>query len=83
MDRSRRSRWTVFRTGVPALGATQAAGLARLVSALRLLGTQPTLVGISPEVAQSLADETGALSGTRTRQSLADALQRVMGLRRA
>ena len=70
-------------TGVPALGATQAAGLARLVSALRLLGTQPTLVGISPEVAQSLADETGALSGTRTLQSLADALQRVIGLRRA
>ncbi len=69
-------------TGVPALGVVQAAALARLVAALRLLGTRPILVGISPAVAEGLAGESDALAGVRTLQSLADALERVIGLRR-
>jgi anti-anti-sigma regulatory factor len=70
-------------TGVPALSVTQAASLTRLVAALRLLGTRPTLVGISPAAAEGLAQEPDALAGARTLQTLADALQRVIGLRPA
>jgi len=70
-------------TGVPVLSVTQAARLTGLVAALRLLGARPTLVGLSPAVAQGLARETDALAGARTLQTLADALQRVIGLRRA
>jgi rsbT co-antagonist protein RsbR len=69
-------------TGVPSLSVSQAAALARLVAALRLLGSQPILVGLSPAVARQLAVETTALAGARVLQTLADALDRVVGLRR-
>lgn len=68
-------------TGVPSLSTTQAGALARLITALRLLGTQPVLVGIRPAVAECLAEESGSLAGVRALQTLADALQRVVGLR--
>ncbi len=69
-------------TGVPSLSVSQAADLARLVAALRLLGSQPILVALSPAVAQQLASESSALAGARVLQTLADALERVVGLRR-
>lgn len=68
-------------TGVPSLAPQQADGLANLVSTLRLLGAQPTLVGLAPAVAEQLAHDSGALRGVRTLRTLADALQRI-GLRR-
>lgn len=64
-------------TGVPSLGTQQAGNLAGLVASLRLLGTQPTLVGLSPAVSEALAHDTGALQGVRTLRTLADALQRI------
>ncbi len=69
-------------TGVPGLSVSQAAALARLVAALRLLGSQPILVGLSPAVARQLASESSALAGARVLQTLADALERIVGLRR-
>jgi rsbT co-antagonist protein RsbR len=68
-------------TGVPSLGSQQASNLARLVATVRLLGAQPTLVGLSPAVAEELAHDSDALRGVRTLRTLADALQRI-GLRR-
>lgn len=70
-------------TGVPSLSVSEAAGLGRLVAATRLLGSQPILVGLSPAVARQLASESSALAGARVLQTLADALERVVGLRRA
>ena len=70
-------------TGVPSLSVSQAAALARLVAALRLLGSQPILVGLSPAVARQLASESVALAGARVLQTLADALERIVGLRRS
>jgi rsbT co-antagonist protein RsbR len=67
-------------TGVPSLAPQQADGLARLAATLRLLGAQPTLVGLSPAVAETLAHDGSTLQGVRTLRTLADALQRI-GLR--
>lgn len=64
-------------TGVPSLGSQQAGSLARLVATLRLLGAEPTLVGLSPTVADQLAHDSYALHGVRTLRTLADALQRI------
>lgn len=69
-------------TGVLNLSVSQAAALARLVAALRLLGSQAILVGLSPAVARQLASESVALAGARVLQTLADALERIVGLRR-
>jgi anti-anti-sigma regulatory factor len=70
-------------TGVPTLGERESGALGRLVAALRLLGARTTLVGLSPALARGLAADAAALPGARTLQSLEDALQRVVGLRRA
>jgi rsbT co-antagonist protein RsbR len=69
-------------TGVPSLSVPQTAALAGLVAAVRLLGSKPTLVGLCPAVAKQLATESSALAGTRVLQTLADALERIIGLRR-
>ncbi len=68
-------------TGVPTLGGHELGALTRLVAALRLLGARTTLVGLSPALARGLAADGAGLPGARTLQSLADALQRVVGLR--
>jgi rsbT co-antagonist protein RsbR len=65
-------------TGVQTLGAHQTGAVDRIVAALRLLGAQPLLVGLSAAAAAALASEPGALQGVPTLRSLADALQRVM-----
>ncbi len=69
-------------TGAPNLTVADAAALARLVAAVRLLGAQPILVGLSPAAARRLAAESSALAGTRVLATLADALERIIGLRR-
>lgn len=68
-------------TGVSSLGPTQCDAVQRLVGALRLLGTRPTIVGLSPVTAAALAAEQGALLGVPTLRSLADALLRVQSSR--
>ena len=67
-------------TGVPALGPQQTDAVHRLVAALKLLGTRPMIVGLSPATAAALAAETNALPGVPTLRSLADALRRVQGV---
>lgn len=69
-------------TGVLRLDADEADALVRLVAALRLLGARATLVGLSPAAAAGLAAGAHALTGARTLQTLADALEQVIGLRR-
>ena len=69
-------------TGVLRLDADEADALVRLVAALRLLGARATLVGLSPAAAAGLAAGSHALTGARTLQTLADALEQVIGLRR-
>lgn len=64
-------------TGVTALGSQQTDAVLRLVGALRLLGTRPMLVGLSPATAGALAAEARALPGVPTLRSLADALRSV------
>jgi anti-anti-sigma regulatory factor len=61
-------------TGVVALGPQQCDAVHRLVAALRLLGTRPTIVGLSPATAAALAAEHEVLVGVPTLRSLADAL---------
>lgn len=68
-------------TGVAGLGPMQTDAVHRLVAALRLLGTRPMLVGLSPATAAALADAPGALAGVPTLRSLADALRRIQGSR--
>lgn len=69
-------------TGVLRLDAEEADALVRLVGALRLLGARATVVGLSAAAAAGLAGGEHALVGARTLQTLADALQQVVGLRR-
>lgn len=69
-------------TGVLRLDADEADALVRLVAALRLLGARATVVGLSAAAAAGLAGGEHALVGARTLQTLADALQQVVGLRR-
>ena len=68
-------------TGVPRLGAAQAAA-SRASSPPRGCSAQPTLVGLSPAVARRMALEFRALAGAPVLQTLADALERIVGLRR-
>ncbi len=69
-------------TGVLRLDEDEADAVVRLVAALRLLGARATLVGLSPAAAAGLAAGSHALTGARTLQTLADALEQVIGLRR-
>lgn len=69
-------------TGVPGFGPQQTAAVNRLVSALRLLGSRPLLVGLSPEAATALADDASTMPGVPTLRSLADALQRILAEQR-
>lgn len=64
-------------TGALTFTAQQTDAVHRLVAALRLLGTRPMVVGLSPEAAATLAEEHGALAGVPTLRSLADALRLV------
>nr|WP_255603828.1 STAS domain-containing protein [Oscillochloris sp. ZM17-4] len=61
-------------TGVPVVDTQVAQGLIRVVHAARLLGANVTLVGIRPEVAQSIVGLGIDLSGIRTHNTLQSAL---------
>jgi rsbT co-antagonist protein RsbR len=65
-------------TGVPVVDTHVAQGLVAVVSAARLLGTQTVLVGIRPEVAQSIVGLGLQLGDLQTERSLQMALLRRM-----
>ncbi len=62
-------------TGVPMVDTQVARGLLDVVSAARLLGATTTLVGIAPEVAQTIVSLGLDLSQVRTRANLQAALR--------
>jgi rsbT co-antagonist protein RsbR len=63
-------------TGVPVVDSQVAQGLLMTVRAARLLGAQVTLVGIRPEVAQSIVGLGLDLSDVSTFSDLQSALSR-------
>ncbi|MCS6887199.1 MAG: STAS domain-containing protein [Chloroflexus sp.] len=63
-------------TGMPFVDTTVAAGLIKLVQAARLLGAEVTLVGVRPEVAQTMVALGIDLANVATAADLASALRR-------
>lgn len=63
-------------TGVPVVDSQVAQGLISTIQAVRLLGAEPVLVGVRPEVAQSLVALGIDLTGLRTAGDLQGALRR-------
>jgi rsbT co-antagonist protein RsbR len=61
-------------TGVQLLELSSAASLLRIARSVRLLGCRVVLVGVRPEIAQSLVGIGADLSELTTRGSLADGL---------
>lgn len=68
-------------TGVPVVDTQVAQGLIRVVQAARLLGAEVVLVGIRPEVAQSIVGLGVDLSGVSTRSTLQSGLVEALGQR--
>src|SRR5690349_13733729 len=62
-------------TGVPFVDAYVGRGLILIVQAVRLLGAEVTIVGIRPEVAQTMAELGVALQNMRTFTDLQTGLQ--------
>jgi rsbT co-antagonist protein RsbR len=65
-------------TGVPVVDTTIAQGLLQVVQAARLLGAEVMLVGIRPEVAQSIVGLGIDLQYTRTSSDLQTALGHIV-----
>jgi rsbT co-antagonist protein RsbR len=63
-------------TGVPVVDSQVAQGLISTIQAVRLLGAEPVLVGVRPEVAQSLVALGIDLTDLRTAGDLQGALRR-------
>ena len=63
-------------TGVHVIDSQVAQGLIRTVQAVRLLGAEPVLIGVRPEVAQTLVALGIDLTGLRTASDLQGALHR-------
>lgn len=74
LEASRARRLLLDITGVPSVDAQVAQGLVRVVQAARLLGARATLVGIRPEVAQSIVNLGLDLSHIHTESDLQSAL---------
>ncbi len=74
IEESRARRLLIDLTGVPVVDTQVAQGLLCTVQAARLLGVTPVLIGIRPEVAQSIVSLGIDLSGVRTAASLESAL---------
>lgn len=65
-------------TGVPVIDAPVSLGLVQIVYAARLLGTATILVGIRPEVAETLVNSGTDLSGFEIHSSLQSAVTAVL-----
>ncbi|WP_245669028.1 STAS domain-containing protein [Chloroflexus islandicus] len=61
-------------TGVPVIDNDTAQGLIQIMHAVRLLGAEVSLIGIRPEVAQSIVSLGISLNGVRTYSDLQHAL---------
>jgi rsbT co-antagonist protein RsbR len=68
-------------TGLSVVDAAAAGHIVATAAAVRLLGAQCAIVGLSPEVARAMVDQDIALE-VRTMRTLADALRDVVGLSR-
>ncbi len=66
-------------TGVPLIDDEQAARIWRAIRAARLLGAESVLIGVRPEIAQSLVALGTNLSDVRTAATLQEAVQQWMG----
>jgi rsbT co-antagonist protein RsbR len=76
IERARTQQLILDITGVPVIDTQVAKGLTQLVQAARLLGTTVDLVGIRPEVAQTLVGLGVELRMMRTFSNLQSALDR-------
>src|SRR5262249_19392339 len=76
IERSRTRQLILDITGVPVIDTQVALGLTQLVQAARLLGTKVDIVGIRPEVAQTLVGFGTELQAMRTCSNLQAALDR-------
>ncbi|MDW8403309.1 STAS domain-containing protein [Chloroflexus sp.] len=73
-----RARWLILDvTGVPVIDTDVAAGLVQLVQSVRLLGAEVALVGVRPEVAQTMVSLGIELPVSRVYSDLAGAIERV------
>lgn len=77
--RTRARHVIVDLTGVDRLQAGAGAALVRVIRAVRLLGAEPVLVGLSPQHAQEFAAQAIDLDGTTTLRDLREALRRCIG----
>jgi rsbT co-antagonist protein RsbR len=75
IDRTNARHLVIDITGMPFVDTTVASGLMQLVQATRLLGATVTLVGIRPEVAQTIVALGIDLSEVTTAADLASALK--------
>lgn len=66
-------------TGVGDVDTATADHLIRMVAAMRLLGARPILTGITPDVAQTLAELGVALEGIATCRNVRQALAQLRG----
>ncbi|WP_322489877.1 STAS domain-containing protein [Chloroflexus sp.] len=73
-----RARWLILDvTGVPVIDTDVAAGVVQLVQSVRLLGAEVALVGVRPEVAQTMVSLGIELSISHVFSDLAGAVERV------
>jgi rsbT co-antagonist protein RsbR len=76
IERAQASRLLIDVTGVPVIDTQVAQGIIQTMQATRLLGAEAILVGIRPEVAQTIVNLGVDLSGVRTYPDLETALSR-------
>ncbi|WP_322489693.1 STAS domain-containing protein [Chloroflexus sp.] len=76
IEQSRAQSLLVDVTGVPLLDQLAADGLIALARSVRLLGARLTLIGVSPEVAQTIVGLGIALGDIRVARDLRDAVRR-------
>ena len=67
-------------TGVPLVDTEVAAAIVALARAIRLLGCQTVMVGVRPEIAQSIVGLGFQLNGLNTRATLAEGLVTALAL---
>lgn len=73
-----RARWLILDvTGVPVIDTDVAAGVVQLVQSVRLLGAEVALVGVRPEVAQTMVSLGIELPISHVFSDLAGAVERV------
>lgn len=70
-------------TGLSNVDSATAERLSRTMAALRLVGAECSVVGLSPPLAQAMVELGVSLGGVRTLRTLADALHEVVGLVRS